>query len=209
MILSEHLTYNNAKVIVESGNETEGDGRKKLFLSGIFVQGGIRNLNGRIYPVSEIKNAVEHINQQIADDMPILSEVDHPQNLSVNIDRVCGNIEKMWLSGSDGYGRMRILNTPMGTLVRTLIESDIRLGVSSRGSGEVDENTGQVSQFEIVTVDVVCRPSAAGAVPKAVFEAKNSHRGNIITDLSEAVLHDPKAQRYLTEELLSWINNLK
>lgn len=209
MILSEHLTYNNAKVLVETGNETEGDGRKKLFLSGIFVQGGIRNLNGRIYPVSEIRNAVQHINNQLAEDMPILSEVDHPETLTINIDRVCGNIEKMWMDGSDGYGRMRILPTEKGNLVRTLIESGIRLGVSSRGSGNVSDTDGTVSDFEIITVDVVVRPSAAGAIPKPVFEAKNSKRGAIITDLSEAVMNDPNAQKFLKQELMEWIKNLK
>jgi hypothetical protein len=85
----------------------------------------------------------------------------------------------------------------------------VKLGVSSRGSGNVDDR-GNVSDFEIVTVDIVARPSAPEAYPKAVYEALNMRRrGAVIEDLAHAVKHDPKAQGHLAKELLNWINNLK
>jgi hypothetical protein len=89
-----------------------------------------------------------------------------------------------------------------------LLEAGVKLGVSSRGSGNVNEN-GAVSDFEIITVDIVARPSAPNAYPKPVYEARNSRRGAVIEDLAKAVSNDPKAQKYLHKELLEWINNLK
>ena len=117
-------------------------------------------------------------------------------------------ITQMWVDGNNGMGKLKILDTPKGQIIRTLIEADAKLGVSSRGVGNVDDR-GEVSQFEIITVDVVARPSAPNAYPKPVYESLNSKRGKIIYDLAEVVKHDKKAQKYLTEELIGWINKLK
>ena len=99
----------------------------------------------------------------------------------------------------------------MGNICRTLIECGGKLGVSSRGSGNVNESSGEVSDFEIITVDIVARPSAPNAYPNAVYERKmydifNSNRGSVVEDLATAVKIDPKAQKYLKEELLRWMD---
>lgn len=205
--LTEHLTYDDAKLIVESIDNGDGKG-KSLFMKGIFIQGGVRNLNERVYPVREIEKAVENVNEIIRKGESVLGELDHPSELTINLDRVSHIIEQMWMDGNSGIGKLKVLPTPMGNITRTLIEAGVKLGVSSRGSGNVDHR-GEVSDFEIVTVDVVARPSAPNAYPKPVYEARNSKRGAIITDLAEAVAHDPKAQKYLHTELLTWIENLK
>lgn len=208
-ILTERLNFDQAQLIVERA-EPGADGTRPLFMKGIFLQGGVKNLNERVYPVREINNAVEHLNEIIRKGESVLGECDHPEELTINIDRVSHVIENMWMDGNYGMGKLRILPTPMGNIIRTLIENNVKLGVSSRGSGNVSER-GEVSDFEIVTVDIVARPSAPNAFPKPVYETRNAPRGlgRTIADLSEAVCHDPKAQRHLKAALLSWIENLK
>ncbi|MFN9982308.1 MAG: hypothetical protein ACK53Y_20440, partial [bacterium] len=125
--------------------------------------------NERIYPRHEIIKAVETINEQIRNGNSVLGEVDHPDDLKINLDRVCANIKRMWMDGPNGFGKLQILPTQMGNLVRAMLESGVKLGVSSRGQGNVDRN-GKVSDFEIVTVDIVAQPSAPNAYPTPVYE---------------------------------------
>lgn len=204
-LLIEQLSYNQAKIMTES----ENDG-KTLYMKGIFIQGGVKNQNQRIYPQHEIKKAVESINEQVKNGYSVLGEVDHPTNLRINLDRVSHMITSMWMEGSAGCGKLKILPTPMGNLVRSMLEAGVQLGVSSRGSGNVNESSGHVSDFEIVTVDIVAQPSAPDAYPTAVYEAFNiNKRGAIMYNLAQDSLYDPRAKQYLTKEILSWIKNLK
>ena len=204
--LVEKLSFDQANCVVES--KDDGNGNKNLFMEGIFVQGEKRNQNQRVYPVSEISKAVKNIQHRIDEGFSVLGEADHPEDLQVNLDRVSHIIEKMWMSGSDGLGRLRLLPTPMGYICKTLLENKCRLGVSSRGSGEVD-GSGNVSGFEIQTVDIVANPSAPDAYPDPLYEAiMNGKRGNILMDVAKATNHDTKAQKYLQEEVLRLINNL-
>lgn len=206
-ILIERLSHSQAAVksrIVENEN-----GEKNMFMEGIFVQGGVKNANQRVYPVSEIARAVESVQKKISDGFPVLGECDHPPELTVNVDRVSHIIENMWMDGPNGYGKLKIVPTPMGNIIRTLIESGATLGVSSRGSGEVD-NQGNVSNFEIVTVDIVAQPSAPDAYPKAIYEGLMNMRGGYNTwKLAQDVQHDKTAQKYLSEEIVKFIRELK
>jgi len=204
--LREHLSFDQARVVLESDDK---DG-KNLYLKGIAIQGGIRNANQRVYPVSEISNAVKTLNDQIQNGYSVLGEVDHPDDLKVNLDRVSHMITDMWMDGPNGYGKMKILPTPMGNLIRTMLESGVKLGVSSRGSGNVNESTGEVADFEIITVDVVAQPSAPGAYPTPVYEhLMNSRGGNRAFLIAQEAKQDPKAQKYLREAMLNIINGLK
>jgi len=116
----------------------------------------------------------------------------------------------MWMDGPNGMGKLKILPTPMGNIARTILEAGVKLGVSSRGSGNVNESTGRVSDFRIVTVDIVARPSAPDAYPVPVAEAIRNHkRGAIVEDLASVVRHDPTAQKFLKEEVRKFIDNLK
>jgi hypothetical protein len=206
--LTERLTFDQASLMVESAPPAMEGGIRPMFMKGIFIQGGVRNLNERVYPVSEIRRAVENVNEILQRGESVLGEADHPEELNINLDRVSHMITQMWMDGPAGMGKLQILPTPMGNIVRTLLESGVKLGVSSRGSGNVSDS-GEVSDFQIVTVDIVARPSAPNAYPKTVYEALNSKRGIIIDDLSRAVKHDPTAQKHLTKELAEWIKNLK
>ena len=155
--LREHLTFDQASIVTEA--REDGRGGKNLFMEGIFVQGDKRNQNQRVYPVSEIAKAVKSVQSKIESGYSVLGEADHPDDLQVNLDRVSHMIEKMWMDGQDGYGRLKLLPTPMGNICKTLLENGVKLGVSSRGSGNVAEG-GNVSEFEIQTVDLVANPSA-------------------------------------------------
>ena len=204
--LRENLTFDEAKIVVESTNEG-----KDLFMKGIFIEGGVKNANQRVYPVNEIQKAVESINEQIKGGYSVLGEVDHPEGLNINLDRVSHMIETMWCEDSKGLGKLKILPTPMGHLVKTMLESGVKLGVSSRGSGNVSEDgSGNVSDFEIVTVDIVAQPSAPSAYPSAIYEhLMNTKGGYKAIQLGKDVVSDTKAQKYLKESLINIISRLQ
>jgi len=205
--LREHLTFDQAQVTLES--KGEGDS-KDLYLKGICIQGGVKNANQRIYPVSEIGNAVKTLKDQIDGGYSVLGEVDHPDDLKVNLDRVSHMITDMWMDGPNGFGKMKILPTPMGNLVKTMLQSGVKLGVSSRGAGEVNESTGEVNGFEIITVDVVAQPSAPGAYPTPIYEhLMNTRGGYSALRAAHEVSQDTKAQKYLKEQMLRVIKGLQ
>ena len=206
LTLSEHLSFDQAKIVLES--EGEGD-KKSLYLNGICIQGDIRNQNQRVYSSQEIGKAVKTLNEQISGGYSVLGEVDHPEDLRINLDRVSHMITKMWMDGPNGYGKLKIIPTPMGQLVKTMLESGVKLGVSSRGSGEVD-GSGNVQGFEIITVDVVAQPSAPGAYPTPVYEHLMNQTGGYKAFLTaKEVQGDPKAQKYIAESLVKIIKGLK
>jgi hypothetical protein len=202
--LREHLTFDAARIVVEGA---EG---KDLYMKGICIQGGVKNANERVYPVNEIERAVKTLNEQINTGYSVLGEVDHPDDLKINLDRCSHMIVNMWMDGPNGFGKLKILPTPMGNLVRTMLESGVKLGVSSRGSGNVNEANGQVSDFEIVTVDVVAQPSAPNAYPTAVYEGlMNMKYGHRVLEMAKDAGEDNKVQRYLKSEISRLIKDLK
>ena len=199
LTLAEHLSYDQAKIVLES--EEDGKGGKSLHLNGICIQGDIRNANQRVYSSQEIGRAVKTLNEQIAGGYSVLGEVDHPQDLRINLDRVSHMITKMWMDGPNGYGKLKLLPTPMGKLIESMLTAGVKLGVSSRGSGEVDGG-GNVQGFEIITVDVVAQPSAPGAYPTPVYEhLMNNTGGYQAFRMAQEVKGDPKAQQYIAESL--------
>jgi len=205
--LKEHLTFDRANMVVESLDDANG---KSLYMKGIFIQGGVKNANERIYPVAEIENAVQTLNEQMAEGHSVLGEVDHPDDLKINLDRVSHMITSMWMDGANGFGKLKILPTPMGQLVTTMLQSGVKLGVSSRGSGNVNDMDGKVSDFEIVTVDIVAQPSAPNAYPKAIYEGmQNMKYGHKVLEIAKDAKGDKKVQRYLKDEVVRLIKDLK
>jgi len=204
-VLSEHLTFDQAKVVVESSNEG-----KDLYMKGICIQGNVKNANQRVYPTFEINKAVQKISDQIAGGSSVLGEVDHPEDLKINLDRVSHMLTSMWMDGPNGYGKLKILPTPMGKLVETMLQSGVKLGVSSRGSGNVDEGSGNVSDFDIITVDVVAQPSAPNAYPTPIYESLlNMKHGHKVLEVAKAVKEDARAQRHLKDGVIRLIKDLK
>jgi hypothetical protein len=208
--LKEHLSFTQAKVELLTEEAADGSGHKTLKLKGVCIEGGVRNANERVYPVSEIARAVGTVNEQITTGHSVLGEVDHPDDLKINLDRVSHMIEKMWMDGPAGFGTLKILPTPMGQLVEAMLTSGVKLGVSSRGSGEVNESTGHVSGFEIITVDIVAQPSAPHAYPKAIYEGlMNMRGGQQVFEMAREANQDQRVQKYLREGIKSLIKDLK
>jgi ABC-type phosphate transport system ATPase subunit len=207
--LREQLTFHQANIQVLEESD-QANGGKNLYLKGICIEGNKRNANDRVYPMHEITRAVNTINQQIKEGNSVLGEVDHPDDLKINLDRVCHSVENMWMEGDAGCGKLKILPTPMGQLIKTLLQSGVKLGVSSRGSGNVDDRTGHVSDFEIVTIDVVAQPSAPNAYPKAIYESMmNMRYGHRLLEIAKEAGQDNKVQRYLKNEVVRLIKDLK
>lgn len=203
--LTETLTFDNARMVVEHANEG-----KDMYMKGICIQGGVKNANQRNYPISEIANAVKTINEQIQNGYSVLGEVDHPDDLKINVDRVSHMITEMWMDGANGHGKLKVLPTPMGNLVKTMVESGVKLGVSSRGSGNVSESSGDVSDFEMITADFVAQPSAPNAYPTPVYEGLlNMRGGHRILERSADIRDNQKVQQYLKKDVMRLINDLK
>jgi len=204
--LQENLSFDAAQVILERSGE---DG-KELYMKGLCIQGDVKNANQRIYPVNEISNAVKSLKEQIGGGYSVLGELDHPDDLKINLDRVSHVITDVWMEGANGYGKLKILPTPMGTLVETMLGAGVKLGVSSRGSGNVNESNGHVSDFEIVTVDVVAQPSAPDAYPTAIYEGLlNMEGGSKLLEMAADARESITAQRFLKSGILQLIKDLK
>lgn len=199
-ILVEELSPAVANLVTEASE----DG-KNAWLNGVFMQAELQNKNGRSYPLTEISAAVDNACKVIKETNGIFGELDHPQSLTINLDRISHVITEMKMDGNNAIGRAKLLGTPMGNIAKELVNSGVALGVSSRGAGSVNESGG-VQGFQFVTVDIVAQPSAPGAYPSAVYESiQHARNGNQILDLAESVRHDPKAQKYFKQEILNWL----
>lgn len=205
-LLLEHNTYDDAKIELLEDTKLDSSGNRKLCMKGIFLQADVRNHNQRVYPLREISNAVNSLNDKIKIHGPVPGECAHPDGLDINIDRISHHISEMWMDGKNGMGKLTLLPTPLGNIIRTLLENDVKLGVSSRGAGDVNDY-GEVNGFQIITVDIVSTPSAPEAYPKTIYEQlMRAHNGGEIQKLAEAINHDTVAQKYFQKEVISWMD---
>lgn len=204
MILFEEK-FNSVQPLVEA----VGD-QKKLYMKGIFAESEERNQNGRIYDLNEMKLEVARINEAASNGRFVLGELDHPSTLEIKLENVSHKIVEMWMEGTKAYGKAEVIvGHPKGQILKSLIESGVQVGVSTRGSGQVNESTGRVTNFRMVTVDAVATPSARNAYPETLEEQLQHYkRGSIVTDLSEAVIHDKAAQDYFKAEMNKFIQNV-
>ena len=151
---------------------TEGK-NKDLYIEGIFMQSSIKNRNGRIYPKDIMsKEVTRYVNEEIKSSRSI-GELNHPPNPVINPERASHLITSLSESGNDVIGRAKILNTPMGSIVKGLLEGGVKLGVSSRGLGSLTKKNGASvvgNDFKLVTIDVVADPSAPSAFVEGIME---------------------------------------
>ena len=175
---------------IESVNiitESKG-GKKSLFIEGIFLQGNIKNRNGRMYPLDTLRKEVERYNESNIVSGRALGELGHPDGPTVNLDRVSHKIVSLKESGSNFIGKAKILNTPMGKIASNLIEEGVKLGVSSRGIGslkQTKEGFNVVGEdFMLATAaDIVADPSAPDAFVEGIMEGKECvWEGNILRE---------------------------
>ena len=200
-LLVETIDGSDAQMIAEAA----ADG-KNTWLSGVFMQAEIKNRNGRVYPLKEINKAVETANTTIKKQNGIFGELDHPQSLTINLDRISHVITEMGMNGNNAIGKAKLLETPNGKIAKELVKSGVKLGVSSRGAGAVD-GAGGVSDFNFITVDLVATPSAEGATPPAVYESMMaSKNGREAITLAEEMRNDPAAQKYFKKAIMNFLN---
>lgn len=200
-LLIETISPEEAGIITEASSDGQN-----AWLSGIFMQAEMKNRNGRVYPIGEISKAVDTAQKTIKEHNGIFGELDHPQSLTINLDRISHVITEMRMEGNNAVGKAKLLGTPMGNIARELVKSGVKIGVSSRGAGAVNEGGG-VSDFNFVTVDIVATPSAPGAMPEAVYESMMaSQHGRDAVTLAEQLREDPDAQKYFKNAILKFLN---
>jgi hypothetical protein len=197
-ILVEHLNPAQAQLIESRDSE------KNIFLAGRIMAAEQQNLNNRIYKKEEIAKAVALINEKAKAGCFIMGELNHPDNLSIDLKNVSHIITEAWMQGDNAEGKCKILNTPSGQIVKHLIDGGVGLGVSSRGTGNVTTE-GIVEDFSFVTLDIVASPSGPGCYPDVVRESVENKK---IMTLAEAVTVDPKAQKYFKAEIQKFLESL-
>ena len=158
---------------------TEGKGaNKKLYIEGVFLQGDIKNRNGRMYPMDTLAKEVGRYNESFVSKGRALGELGHPDGPTVNLDRVSHKIVSLKESGSNFVGKAKILNTPMGKIAAALVEEGVKLGVSSRGIGSLRQTKEGINvvgdDFMLATAaDIVADPSAPDAFVEGIMEGKD------------------------------------
>ena len=169
-LITEEIS--NVKVI------TEGKGaNKKLYIEGVFLQGDLKNRNGRVYPMATLEKEVDRYNESFVAKGRALGELGHPDGPTVNLDRVSHKITSLVREGTNFRGKAQILNTPMGKIASSLLDEGVMLGVSSRGVGSLreDRNGAKVvgEDFMLATAaDIVADPSAPDAFVQGIMEGK-------------------------------------
>ena len=163
----------DVEVIVENRN-----GKKSMFIEGIFLQGDIKNRNGRMYPMETLRREVTRYNEAFVESGRAVGELGHPEGPTVNLDRVSHKIVSLRESGSNYVGKAKILSTPMGKIAQNLIDEGVKLGVSSRGLGTLATNNEGVKivsdDFTLATAaDIVADPSAPDAFVQGIMEGKD------------------------------------
>tara|TARA_Y100000034_G_scaffold34363_1_gene42148 strand:+ start:131 stop:754 length:624 start_codon:yes stop_codon:yes gene_type:complete len=166
-LITEHT--NNVEYIVE------GKG-KQQYIKGVFMQSDVKNQNGRVYPFGVLQREVKNYNKKFVKEGRALGELGHPMGPTINLDRVSHLITELYEDGKDFIGKAKIMDTPNGKIVKNLLESGVRLGVSSRGLGTVKANKSGVNEvqkdFTLSTVDIVADPSAPAAFVNGIMEGK-------------------------------------
>lgn len=155
----------------------ENNGKKSMFIEGIFLQGDLQNRNGRMYPMSTLRKEVQRYNENHIQSGRALGELGHPDGPTVNLDRVSHKIVSLKESGNNFIGKAKILSTPMGKIAESLISEGVKLGVSSRGIGSLRATREGVNivgdDFMLSTAaDIVADPSAPDAFVEGIMEGK-------------------------------------
>ena len=198
--------------IVEDRN-----GKKNLYIEGVFLQGNIKNRNGRMYPMETLRKEVARYNESNIVSGRALGELGHPDGPTVNLDRVSHKIVSLREHGSNFIGKAKILNTPMGNIASSLIDEGVKLGVSSRGIGSLKATREGVNvvgdDFMLATAaDIVADPSAPDAFVDGIMEGKEWVReGSLLRERKAEEIRNSidklTVQRKLDEQKLNLFNN--
>lgn len=180
------------------------DGKKNVFIEGVFMQSEKQNRNGRVYPKKILENAVsKYVTEQVSKGRAV-GELNHPDGPTVNLDKVSHRITELNWNGNDVVGKALILNTPMGNIVKGLVEGGVQLGVSSRGMGSLEKKGNGMfvkDDFMLSTIDIVQDPSAPEAFVNGIMEGVEWVWDN-------GLLKSQKIEKYETEIRKAYSKNL-
>jgi Prohead core protein serine protease len=205
---------------IEVLTERTEKGAKNHFITGVFMQSEARNRNGRIYPKAVMEKAVDkYITEQVSTGRAV-GELNHPEGPSINLDKVSHIIESLAWQGNDVVGKARILETPMGQIVKGLLDGGVRLGVSTRGMGSLEEKQGVMyvkDDFILSTVDIVQDPSAPTAFVNGIMEGVEWVWNNgliqpqVIEKMETEIKKAPRSDLYETQvrEFKNFLSLLK
>ena len=192
----------NVQILTE-----ERDGKKLLYIEGVFLQSELKNRNGRMYPFEVLNREVERYNEEYVQSKRALGELGHPDGPTINLDRVSHRITSLRAEGNNFIGKAQILDTPMGNIAKSLLGEGVQLGVSSRGMGSIDkrEDCNVVrDDFMLTTAaDIVADPSAPDAFVNGIMEGKEWVWDNGLLKEREVAKYQryiESASRYQLEE---------
>ena len=204
MKLITEYTETDVQCIVEA----KEDGSKSHMIEGIFAMAESKNRNGRVYPKGVMESAVKkYVDEQVSKDRAV-GELNHPDGPTVNLDKVSHKIEDLQMDGNNVMGKARILDTPMGNIVKGLLEGGVQLGVSTRGMGSLEQRNGSMyvkDDFMLNTVDIVQDPSAPNAFVNGIMEGVDWIWNNGIIEAQEIekieteIKRAPRADLYETQ----------
>ena len=216
MKLITEYTETDVQCIVEA----KEDGSKTHMIEGIFAMAESKNRNGRVYPKGVMESAVKkYVDEQVSKDRAV-GELNHPDGPTVNLDKVSHKIESLEMNGNNVMGKARILDTPMGNIVKGLLEGGVQLGVSTRGMGSLEQRNGTMyvkDDFMLNTVDIVQDPSAPQAFVNGIMEGVEWVWNNGIIEAQEIekieteIKRAPRADLYETQvrEFKNFLSLLK
>jgi hypothetical protein len=214
-LLVEEPTY-EVQYLVEEKNRNSPS---NLYIHGPFLMANEANKNKRIYPLEEMIKEVDRYSSEMIVGKRSTGELNHPQSPEINLERICHMVTELKQNGNIFEGKSRILSTPMGQIVRSLILDGVKLGVSSRALGRLDQDGqyNKVSDFRLVAVDVVADPSVPTAFVNGILESKQwilSENGSfepLFAAFEKNIANLPKQnkQAYLKEQVIAFINALK
>ena len=168
-LIVEHIE--DIKLLTE-----EKDGKEYTYIQGVFLQGDIKNRNGRVYPMPVLQREVTNYNENFVQKSRALGELGHPDGPTINLDRVSHKIVELYQDGSNYVGKAKLLETPMGSIAKNLLREGVQLGVSSRGVGSLESKGGSNyvrDDFMLTTAaDIVADPSAPDAFVNGIMEGK-------------------------------------
>ena len=171
-LISEHIEQDTDYII----EQDEKSGNKNYKIKGIFMQADIKNRNGRIYPMEVLQKEVKRYNKQYVNEKRAFGELGHPDGPTVNLERASHLVTALYPDGKNFIGEAKILSTPMGEIVKSLMDDGAKLGVSSRGMGSLDQKNGANyvrNDFYLATAaDIVADPSAPNAFVEGIMEGK-------------------------------------
>jgi len=215
-LLREFIDFKDIKIIQEASTGHGCSNSKGIRIEGPFIQAETPNKNNRKYKTKLCNREVNKFNKEKIEQGRAIGELDHPPTPQINLDRISHKIDKLVMEGNIGLGSAKLLDTPMGKIAKTLVEAGIMLGVSTRGVGTIDEDSGYVNDdFNLITIDIVSDPSAPKAFVEAISEGKEwILEGDMFVEVERAIENMEKkinngGSKVAYEAMMGFLNDIR